>query len=137
MESSMTTKPMAKIHVATATNEQLNWLAAKLADIEVRITQDMDLIALSQNERLDCYPDDSFCPATQASQGWPMVEHRPIVSEPHPHHGWVARVAYYDGDSDVDFLNYKGDTRLQAMLRCLLANTSGEEAEVPVSLIQQ
>lgn len=130
----MTPTPMAKIDVANATNEQLNWLAAKHADIEVRITQDLDLIALSQNEELDCYPDDSFCPATQVSQGWPMVEHHPIVSEPHPDGGWVSRKA--SSNALVQFPRYQGGTRLQAVLRCFLAGFYGSHVDVPACLVE-
>jgi hypothetical protein len=88
-------------------------------------------VAKCEGYRLDLVPEGSYQPATDWSQGGPIIE-REKISVLDANGCWGARKTYWD--SSRSSRDYFGPTPLIAAMRCYVASKLGDDIELPKEL---
>lgn len=118
---------MKTVKVSEATPEQLNWLVMKLEFIRrIEAGEHVKAWVLERHAA----GDPCGSPATDWSQGGPIIDREKIGIEYTSAANWHAAIEWLDEPSYTEI----GPTPLVAAMRCYVSSKFGDTVEVPEEL---
>lgn len=131
-----------KVKVNDAERETLNWMVAKAMGLLAagRVVVDFKYMSgespVRWEPKLSTYYSSAYSPTTNWAHGGPIIEWEMIelTRGTENSNGWTATIDLYEGDAMRE--SCTGPTPLIAAMRCYVANTLGDEVEVPDELIK-
>ena len=114
-----------KIKVSTLTGPLLNYWVAKADEKEVLIAGGTAQILHHVEQGAECY--QVYSPSTDWSQGGPIIEREKMQLDPFVKSG--ATVRMIRPDYQLQHIEQRGETYLEAAMRCYVASKFGEEVD--------
>ena len=123
-----------KVKVSELTGAALDWVVAVCKNLEIHPPQKDMKIAV---RNVEWEPWWVFTPSTNWAQGGPILEREGIsISSPRPEEDdrdWQARALSVSSFMSREYK--KGDTPLEAAMRCYVTSKLGDEVEIPEELL--